>query len=347
MSFRMVDTANSNVPSVHLDGAQLSPEIRLGAFARIASGYSITQLSEGDFQVDARAWLLGELMLTSTRLTAVRIERTPAHVAADGRDTYSFILLRHGNWTADVEAGHVQVASGQICVMDFAHDWLVEGTDQDNIMLVVPRQLAEEIAPDAPPLHGRLIEGAPGRLLAEHMFALARYLPDLKMSDLPVVQQATIGVLAATLRGLPQDDPTPCRNLHRDTGSRVLAYIERHLTDPALSVATLCRDVAISRASLYRSFNATSGIVAYIQRRRLEAAHALISDEGGKLSMAEIADMYCFSSQAHFSTAFRRMFGYTPVAARNVSTNARDVSGVFDGWRKIIAALPDTRHETA
>ena len=59
--------------------------------------------------------------------------------------------------------------------------------------------------------------------------------------------------------------------------------------------------------------------------------------------MAEIATQYCFSSQAHFSTAFRRMFGYTPVAARNVKTNARDVGGVFDGWQKIIEGLPITK----
>ena len=344
MSLRMTDAADGNVPSVHFDGAALPTEMRLAAFARLQSSYSITQISEGDFQVDGRAWLLGELMVTSTRLTAVRIERTSAHIAADRRDTYSFILLRRGSWTANFEAGHIQVASGQICVMDFAHSWVVEGTAQDNIMLVVPRQLIEEIAPGAPPLHGRTIEGASGRLLAEHMFTLARHLPDLRMKDMPVVQQVTIGVLAATLRGLPQEDPTPCRNLHRDIGSRVLAHIERHLTDSTLSVASICRDVAVSRASLYRSFNSTNGIANYIQRRRLEAAHAMISDEGGKLSMAEIANMYCFSSQAHFSTAFRRMFGYTPVAARNVNPTARDLGGVFDSWRKIITALPDTGH---
>jgi AraC-like DNA-binding protein len=211
----------------------------------------------------------------------------------------------------------------------------------------VPRQLAEEIARHAPPLHGRLIEGASGRLLAEHMFSLGRHLPDFKMSDLPMIQQATIGVLTATLRALPREDPTPCRNLHRDIGSQVLAYIEQHLADSALSVATICRDVAVSRASLYRSFNRTNGVAAYIQRRRLEAAHALISDDGGKLSMAEIADMYCFSSQAHFSTAFRRMFGYTPVAARNVSPTTRDVGAVFDNWREIIATLPEASHGTA
>lgn len=341
--FDMTDTTDRTLPSLHLDGTRLPPEQRLPAFAQIASGYSVKQLSDGDFQVDGRAWLLGQLMVTSTRLTAVQIERTPAHIAADRRDTYSFILLRHGSWTADIEKGHVQVASGQVCVMDFAHHWLVDGTEQDNIMLIVPRQVVADIAPGVPALHGRLIEGAAGRLLAEHMFSLIRYLPDLKISDLPMVQQATIGVLAATLRELPQDDPTPCRNLHRDMSRRVLAYIEQNLTDPRLSVDAICQGVAISRASLYRSFQTANGIANYIQRRRLEAAHALISDEGSSLGMAEIADMYCFSSHAHFSTAFRRMFGYTPVAARNITTSARAVGSVFGRWQKIIDDLPRTR----
>lgn len=345
MSFRMADNSDSTLPSLHLDGSRMSVEMRLAAFGRVASGYSVTPVSEGEFQVDGRAWLLGELLVTSSRLTAVRIERTQDHIAADKRDTYSFILLRRGSWTADIEAGHVQVASGQICVMDFAQSWQVEGTEQDNIMLAVPRQLVAALAPGAPPLHGRLIEGAAGRLLADHMFALARTLPELKTSDVPMVQQATIGLLAATLQGLPQEDPTPCRNLP-GTGGRVLSYIEEHLTDSELSVAGICRDVAVSRASLYRSFTATNGIATYIQQRRLEAAHARISDEGGKLSMAEVADMYCFSSQSHFSRAFRRMFGYTPVAARKLKTNPRDIGGVFDGWQKIIAALPGDTDET-
>ena len=338
-------SASPGVPSVHLDGSKLAPGERLAAFSQLAAGYTSEKISDGDFEIDARGWLLGELMVTSSRLTALRIERTQAHITRDKRDTYSIVVLRRGSWAARLDTGqHVHVAAGQVCVIDFAKPWVIKGAAQDNIMLVVPRALAAALAPAAPPLHGRLIEGAAGRLLAEHMFALARHLPGLKMSDLALVQKATIGVLTATLQALPQEDPDLCRNLPADTASRVLAYIEQHLTDGELSVAAICRDVSISRASLYRSFkapagSATSGIATYIQQRRLEVAHALISDEGGRLSMAEIAHQYGFRTQAHFSTAFRRMFGYTPVAARNVRINARDVGDVFEGWREILQKL--------
>ncbi len=338
----MEETASQKVAMLHLAGAALSLEHRLAAFAALAAGYSVTPDPGTAFEVDARGWMLGELVLTASRLTAVRINRTPAHILADKRDTYSFILLRHGSWTADIEAGHVQVASGQICVMDFANSWEVHGTAQDNIMLVVPRALVDEIVPDAPPLHGRIIEGLSGRLLADHMFALARHLEDMTVKDLPMVNQATLGVLAATLRALPQEDPTPCRNLQRNVGNQVLAYIEKHLTDAALSIATICGDVAVSRASLYRSFRTTDGIASYIQRRRLEAAHAMISGGAEKLSMAAIADLYCFSSQAHFTTAFRRMFGYTPVVARGLNPTSHNLQEVFNNWRGTIQSFGPT-----
>jgi hypothetical protein len=41
------------------------------------------------------------------------------------------------------------------------------------------------------------------------------------------------------------------------------------------------------------------------------------------------------------------MFGYTPVAARNLNPTTRDVGGVFNGWQKIIDALPEASHGTA
>ncbi len=329
--------ADRKLPMLHLDGAALPEALRLSAFAAVASGYSVQPLAPPgeEFQVDCRAWQLGDLVITANRISAVRIERTLSHIRADGRDTYSFALLRRGSWNATIDAGFIQVASGQIGVMDFAESWQVEGTDQDNIILVVPRALVQEIAPGAPPLHGRVMPGAGGRLLAEHMFALVRYLPETMIDDVQTVQHATISLLSAALGALTQEDSRPFRHRQRAFGGKVLAYIEDRLTDPQLSVETICRNAAVSRATVYRAFQSAGGVAAYIQRRRLEAAHARIA-EGDGAGMAEIADLFCFSSPAHFSTAFRRYFGYTPIHARSTPTSARDVGGVFEGWRRVI-----------
>lgn len=331
--------AATSLPMLHLEGAALPPATRLEAFRQVVPGYSVEPLTPPDreFEVDARAWQLGDLLVTATRLTAVRVERTRAHIRADGRDTCSFILLRDGSWTSDIASGFIQVSRGQICVMDFAQEWINVGAAQDNVMLVVPRVLIDEIAPNAPSLHGRMMVGASGRLLAEHMLALARHLPDMTTDDVQPVEHATISLLSAALGALPQDDDRPFRRQDRRSESKVLAYIERGLTDPELSVAAICRDVGVGRATLYRAFRSTGGIAAYIRQRRLEAAHARIADEAEKASMAEVADLYCFSSPAHFSTAFRRHFGYTPVNARAANASAREVHEMFEGWRRVIA----------
>ncbi len=170
--------ADRKLPMLQLDGAALPEALRLSAFAAVASGYSVQPLAPPgeEFQVDCRAWQLGDLVITANRISAVRIERTLSHIRADGRDTYSFALLRRGSWNATIDAGFIQVASGQIGVMDFAESWQVEGTDQDNIILVVPRALVQEIAPGAPPLHGRGDAGR-GRAAARRAYVRAGPLP--------------------------------------------------------------------------------------------------------------------------------------------------------------------------
>lgn len=335
----MTASSIDHLPMLHLDGAALPPSDRLAAFAQVAAGYAVTPLTP-DFMVDACAWHLGDLVITVNRLTAVRIERTAEHIRADRRDSYSLVLLREGNWSADTESGFVQVASGQIGVMDFAEPWLVEGTGQDNVIVVLPRALAEQIAPDVTPLNGRVLGGISGRLLAEHVLALAQHLPALSRAEAASIQQATVNLIAAALNALPKEHHTPFRH-QRQIGGKVLAHIEARLTHPDLSVVTICRDVGVSRATLYRAFKDVGGLAAYILHRRLEAAHGRIADPAEQASIAEIADRFCFSSPARFSTAFRRRFGYTPVSTRGVPAQARDLDGLFESWRRVLAAPPE------
>ena len=71
---------------LRLDGSRLQPDQRLAAFAQLASGYSVQPAQGQEFRVDARAWPLGDLLFTTTQISAVRGERTSAHIRADGRD---------------------------------------------------------------------------------------------------------------------------------------------------------------------------------------------------------------------------------------------------------------------
>jgi AraC-like DNA-binding protein len=113
---------------------------------------------------------------------------------------------------------------------------------------------------------------------------------------------------------------------------KVRTFIDRNLTNPDLGVELICGELAVTRPSLYRAFAPVNGVASYIQHRRLEAAHSRLSETAGSVSMTEIAGEFCFSSSAHFSTAFRRRFGYSPRQAKRSPAKTAATRNLFWSW---------------
>ena len=88
--------------------------------------------------------------------------------------------------------------------------------------------------------------------------------------------------------------------------------IAENLSNPGLDQVLLCRELGVSRASLYNKMKAITGAGAkeYITRIRLEKAKTLMETTG--LSIVEISERTGFASQSYFSTAFKAYSGMTP-----------------------------------
>jgi len=113
---------------------------------------------------------------------------------------------------------------------------------------------------------------------------------------------------AATIRhrgGLP---PTRLR--------RVLEYIDNHLGS-TIRLGTLAAIVHLSPNHFAVGFKASIGCPPhrYILHRRIAKAKELLAGKG--MSLAEIAYVIGFPSQAHFTTMFRKLTGITPGAYRS------------------------------
>lgn len=93
--------------------------------------------------------------------------------------------------------------------------------------------------------------------------------------------------------------------------ARVRAFIEAHL-DRDVTLEELARQACLSPFHFARSFKAATGASPhrYLLQRRLDHAKALLSV--GEASLTEIAFACGFSSQAHFSSSFKRANGVTP-----------------------------------
>jgi AraC-like DNA-binding protein len=307
---------------MQFDSAALPSPEAFAAFSAMSFGYEVA-LPDGapleDFSARTDAWLAGGLVVTYGHMSPMRLTRTAAKLAADGLDTLSFTLMTRGGWRGEFGPQSLQVGAGQICIVDFTQPWATECVHSDFIVVVVSRAAMARLTPPDRPLHGRLLDGVTGRLLAEHLGALVRHLPEADMSDLPGIERATLALMGTCLERLGEAPPSPAQsalaaNPLRD---RVRSYIENHLSAPDLSPARIVQALAISRPTLYRAFAGPEGVAGYIQRRRLEALHILLSHPAETRSLPDLALAFGFSSYTHFSRAFRRRFGYAPRDARS------------------------------
>jgi AraC family transcriptional regulator len=92
---------------------------------------------------------------------------------------------------------------------------------------------------------------------------------------------------------------------------RVTQYIEENL-DVHLSLQGLADVLGISIVRFVRSFKQSTGVPPhrYVLERRIAQSRSLLADPS--LSLVDVALRAGFSSQSHFSTAFRQLTSITP-----------------------------------
>ncbi|MBB4380644.1 transcriptional regulator, AraC family [Bradyrhizobium sp. Rc3b] len=319
----------TKIPYLRFDTAELPAAERLDRYRAILTHYEVSVpegTSSDDFEVLAEAWLLGGLVTASTKMGPVRFTRTAALAKADGRNSFALLLLRRGAWSGEVDGEPISAGPGQVLVLDLTRRFDGIATATDTISLDVERDAIVNAAPDGLDLHGLVLDGAAGRVLADQMGLLRRRLPAMDGNEAPEAIQTTLGLLRGCfgMAARPREQGLARRDiaiLHR--ASR---FIDQNLGHPDLSVATICREIGVSRSVLYRVFTPLAGVADYIRGRRLEAIHVLLDDADEDRWNAEIAAEFGFVSQAHFSRSFRQRFGYSPRAARD----SRDLAAAVD-----------------
>jgi AraC-like DNA-binding protein len=96
---------------------------------------------------------------------------------------------------------------------------------------------------------------------------------------------------------------------------RAFDYIEANLTRP-IYLAELGNVVGLTRMHFAAQFRAATGCSPYnyILRRKVAYSQQFLLDP--QLSIADVAAMMGFSSQAHFTVVFKKVIGKTPVRWR-------------------------------
>lgn len=84
------------------------------------------------------------------------------------------------------------------------------------------------------------------------------------------------------------------------------------LQSPDLTVAFLCRELAMSHTNLYRLFEPVGGVQAYIRTQRLEAVRQALLHGPDDLPIHGLAKAWHFNDSSHLTRWFKGEFGLPP-----------------------------------
>jgi AraC-like DNA-binding protein len=329
----------STIASSVLNTDRVSPRQRFALWRDALSSTHEARLPDDSdptrFRAFARGWNLGTALVIETRATAQVLSRTPAAIRADQADHYIIRLQRGGRWRGEADGRAADAEASGVMVLDMARTTTAQGTDIDNINVLLPRDALDALLPPFD-MHGMPLHGAMAVLLRNHLAALVETLPHIPREYAPELAQATCRLVAACLAPSRERAAHAQAPLSLARLTAIRRYIDRHLTSPALTPDAICKALGLSRSTLYAACEARGGVAAFIRRRRLERVHALLSDPRERRRISDIAYQHGFVSKAHFSRAFRHAFGVSPREARGGAPPAPGDAGhngsAYETW---------------
>ncbi|MFG1424430.1 helix-turn-helix domain-containing protein [Roseixanthobacter liquoris] len=302
----------SPLAPLHFSTADMPPAEQFDGWRDfIASTVDLSLLAapaEG-FAADQTVWDLGRFALTSARMPGAGYQRSWRHLGKDPIDHWCLVLYESESPGRRAPLGF----------RSLARPFVGAGADRRVLSLFIPRDLfaGNSAALDAAPPD--IPDTGLGGLLADYLLSLEKQLPRLSAADLPAVAEATRTLLAACLAPGADALAEAQAPLLRTTLERARRVIQANLKSPALTPAGLCRELGISRSRLYRLFEDLGGVTRYIQRQRLLAALAALSDPADGRAIGQIAELFGFADASGFSRAFRGEFGFSPSDARSAA----------------------------
>jgi len=181
------------------------------------------------------------------------------------------------------------------------------------------------------------------RMLVDYLCGFHAVAGQLSASEDVAAQDALVTLLSAGLSNAEPIQDEPKSLLGQALRARALAYIDHHLSDPALGPDLLMQRFRVSRAHLYRIFSDLGGVTHTIKTRRLDAAYARIVDaRNSTRPVNQAAADVGFRDLRRFRKAFMLRFGVTPEDAREWSSVVLPTAGGNDVLSRHFAAHSPT-----
>ncbi|WEX09493.1 helix-turn-helix domain-containing protein [Chelativorans sp. AA-79] len=296
------------------------------------------------FPADHVAWNLGKVLIVQQRAPAHSYERSAIKLRASPIDHWSLGLLRSGQSWTEVDRRVAHNVPGKAELRTLGYPFRGRITEAESLIFYMPRDLFGDASAILDDANNSIRSGNLARLLIDYVSSVEASLCSLVAEDLPGIAQTLRNMMTVSV---PSGAHKPTAD-HQAAGlmERARRHVHQHLASPELTPDSLCQELGISRTRLYQLFESSGGVLHYIRKKRLLAAHAALSDPANGQRILEIAEAVGFDTPANFSRAFKAEFGYSPRDARDPMSLGRGAFGnahlpesteTFGSWLETLA----------
>ena len=270
------------------------------------------------FRVIFKGWSLGSVGLTYGEFSAQVFRRDAAKVRHDQLDQYGLFAQGIGQRLSTAGGQERIIRPGEIQFFDMAQEEVSVAEQGTSGTMLLPREVVEDVLPDAAHHHGVVLKDGAARILASYILSVGEQFANVPASAVPAIANASLELALGCLTGaLGASSTLPNQAFQLATRRRIERYVNDRLGDPLLSASQIQAEFGLSRSALYRLFESSHGVGRFIKYRRLARIRAILVENRDTRTLATLAADFGFQSGAHFSREFQRQFGCSPSEVRS------------------------------
>jgi len=297
--------------------------------------YGETQLAntsnEKLLQGTIRTRVTGNLMIAATTFNAQQYKRTRQHILQNEFDGIVLQVITGGTLRGALGSRNVFANCGDICIVDLSKTFEIVAEAGSRLTFVIPRKVIESALGNRD-IHGLVLKAAQPmtQLLLNYLYGLNDLSPKLTQPELSLATQALATLLSTNFTGAISESPDTVSIMEQALRERVLQFIDANLKNSELGTEMIMKQFRVSRAHLYRAFEADGGIAKIIRNKRIDFAYTeLMNPQISAQSINQLSYQCGFSNIGQFLRAFRARFDMTPTEAKNQGLLMPQFDGVL------------------
>lgn len=285
------------------------------------TGVTVDPVRSSEFSARLGRLSIGEMSLAEVWSAGSNVRHTEGHVRRLREEPHMLLHLQLSGSSINRQAGREAcLQAGDFTLCDTSRPYTVAFNSNAQFLIGrLPTQAVRQRLPNAEDLVAVRIARAAGTSALMCSF-LRTIMTEAQSSQSAVwcddISAVALDLIAMMIRA---HSPVHASSLHLETRhDRVVAYIETHLSDPALSVQSIAQEFGVGVRSIQKMFAVRGTTLSeQVLQRRLKLAAARLGNSS--LSVTEVAMDSGFNDLTYFGRVFRKSFGVAPREYRRVN----------------------------